>query len=165
MIDNEIIHNFIVQLKIKKHNFVEIDIQSQNFWCFNDILLKIYKFHNLNVNVIDQQNVKTRSQQKLLKLDMIDVNMNLKMSFLQSVNFIIDWSMKKLQWRFSKSAEIRSKILTTNQSTVAAVKEKNNDVAKIERIYNELKVSIKNAIDYDKFEKISKNINLQLFVP
>ena len=27
MIDNEIIHNFIFQFKIKKHNFVEIDIQ------------------------------------------------------------------------------------------------------------------------------------------
>ena len=89
-IDNEIIHNFIFQLKIKKNNFVEIDIQSQKFRCFDDISLKIHKFHNLNVDVINQQNAKTRSQQMFLKIDIIDVNMILKMSFLQSVNFIID---------------------------------------------------------------------------
>ena len=90
MIDSKTIHNFIFQFKIKKHSFVEIDIQFQNFRCFDDTVLKVYKFHNLNIDVIDQQNVKTRSQQKILKIDMIDVNIILKMSFLQSVNFIID---------------------------------------------------------------------------
>ena len=90
MIDNEITHNFISQLKIKKHNFVEIDTQSQDFRCFDDIVLKTYKFHSLNVDVIDQKNAETRSQQKFLRIDMIDVDMILKMSFLQSVNSIID---------------------------------------------------------------------------
>ena len=90
MINNEFIHNFIFQFKIKEHNFVEIDIQFQDFRCLDDIALKIYKFHSLNVDVIDQQNAKTRLQQKFLKIDMIDVNMILKMSFLQSVNSIID---------------------------------------------------------------------------
>ena len=42
--------------------------------------------------------------------------------------------------------------------------EKNDDVAKNERIRNELNVSIIIAIDYDKFEKICKKGNLQLFV-
>ena len=90
MIDSELIYNFIFQFKIKEHNFVEIDIQFSNFPCFDDAALKIYNFHNLNVDVIDQQNVKTRSQQKFLKTDMIDVDIILKMSFLQNVNFIID---------------------------------------------------------------------------
>ena len=62
IIDNEIIHNSIFQLKIKKHNFVEIEIQFQKFRCLDDTVLKIYKFHSLNVDVIDQQNVKTRLQ-------------------------------------------------------------------------------------------------------
>ena len=62
IIDKKIIYNFIFQFKIKKHNFVEIDIQFQKFRCFDDTALKIYKFHNLNVDVIDQQNAKTRSQ-------------------------------------------------------------------------------------------------------
>ena len=50
MIDNKI-----------THNFVEIDTQFQNFRYFDEIVLKIYKFHSLNVNVINQQNAKTRS--------------------------------------------------------------------------------------------------------
>ena len=56
------------------------------------------------------------------------------------------------------------KILTTNQKTVAAMNEKNDDVAKNEQIRNGLNVSIIIAIDYDKFEKICKKNNLQLFV-
>ena len=90
MIDNEIIHNFFFQFKIKEHNIVEIDIQSQNFRCFDETALKIYKFHNLDVDVINQRNEESRSQQKFLKIDMIEVDMILKMSFLQSVNSIID---------------------------------------------------------------------------
>ena len=82
MIDNEIIHNFFSQLKIKEHNIVEIDIQSQNFRCFDETALRIYKFHNLDVDVINQRNEKSRSQQKFLKIDMIEVDMILKMSFL-----------------------------------------------------------------------------------
>ena len=100
--------------------------------------------------MIDQQNAKTRLQQKFLKIDMIDVNVILTMSFLQNVNFIIDWLIQKLQWQFFKNAKIRIKILTVDQKTVVAVKKKNDDVAKIERIHNELNVSIIIAIDYDK---------------
>ena len=53
MIDNKIIYNFIFQLKIKKHNFIEIDIRFRNFQCFDNTALKIYKFHSLNVDVIN----------------------------------------------------------------------------------------------------------------
>ena len=82
MIDNKSIRNFIFQFKIKKHKFVEIDTQIQNFRYFDNIVFKTCKFHNLNVDVINQQ--------KFLKVNIIDVNMILKMSFLQNVNFIID---------------------------------------------------------------------------
>ena len=54
MINNEIIYNFIFQPKIKIYNFVEIDIQFQNFRCFDNTALKSYKFHGLNIDVIDQ---------------------------------------------------------------------------------------------------------------
>ena len=90
IIDNEIIHNFLSQFKIKEHNIVEIDIQSQNFRCFDEIALKIYKFHNFDVDVINQRNEKSRSQQKFLKIDIIEIDMILRMSFLQNVNSIID---------------------------------------------------------------------------
>ena len=52
IIDNKIIYNFVLQFKIKKHSFVEIDIQFQNLQCFDNTVLKIYKFYNLNVNVL-----------------------------------------------------------------------------------------------------------------
>ena len=76
--------------KIKKHNIVEIDIQSQNSRCFDDIALRIYKFYNFNVDIVNQRNKKLRSQQKFLKIEIIDVDIILEMSFLQNVNFIID---------------------------------------------------------------------------
>ena len=41
IIDNEIIHNFFFQLKINKHNIVEIDIQFQDSLCLDDTALKI----------------------------------------------------------------------------------------------------------------------------
>ena len=77
IIDNEVIHNFLFQFKIKEHNIVEVDIQSQDFRCFDEIALRIYKFHNFDVDVINQRNEKSSSQQKFLKIDMI-----LRMSFL-----------------------------------------------------------------------------------
>ena len=85
MIDSEILHDFIFQFKIKEYNFVEIDIQFQNFWCFDDVVLRIYKFHNLNVDMIDQHNAKTRSQQSFIKIDIIDVNMILDCRFYRTL--------------------------------------------------------------------------------
>ena len=46
IIDNNLIHNFIFQFKIKKHIFIEIDIHFQNFQNFKNIVLQIYKFYN-----------------------------------------------------------------------------------------------------------------------
>ena len=40
MIDNEIIYTFLSQFKIKEHNIIEIDIQSQSFRCLDDTALK-----------------------------------------------------------------------------------------------------------------------------
>ena len=54
--------------------------------------------------------------------------------------------------------------MTANQETVAAMNEKDEDIAKNERIRNESNVSIIIAIDYDEFEKIYKKNSLQLFV-
>ena len=58
MIDNKSTHSFTFQFKRKKHNFVEIDIQFLHFRCFDHIVLKIYEFYNVNVNVINQQTTK-----------------------------------------------------------------------------------------------------------
>ena len=90
MIDSKIIYNFFFQLKIKEHNIVEIDIKSQNLRFFDDTALKTHVFYNFDVDVINQRNKKSRSQQKFLKIDIIEIDMILRMSFLQNVNSIID---------------------------------------------------------------------------
>lgn len=41
---------------------MKIDLQFQKLRYFNNIVLKIDKFYNLNVNLIHQQNAKTRLQ-------------------------------------------------------------------------------------------------------
>ena len=95
---------------------------------------------------------------------MIEIDMILKMSFLQNVNSIIDWSIQKLQWRFFESAKVHIKTLTADQNSAAVVHEENDDVTMNERNRNEINVSNIIAIDYDEFEKLCKKDNLQTFV-
>ena len=90
--------------------------------------------------------------------------MILKMSFLQSVNSIIDWSIQKLQWRFSESAKAHIKALTADQDSAAVADERNDDVTMNERIRNEINVSNIIAIDYDEFKRLCKKNNFQSFV-
>ena len=90
--------------------------------------------------------------------------MILRMSFLQNVNSIIDWSLQKLQWRSSAIAKAYIEILTTDQHFAAVADEKNDDVAMNEQICNEINVSNIIAINYDEFEKLCRKDNLQTFV-
>ena len=90
--------------------------------------------------------------------------MILKMSFLQNLNSIIDWSIQKLQWQFSESAKAHIKALTADQDFVIVVDEKNDNVTMNERIRNKINVSNIIAIDYDEFEKLCRKDDLQTFV-
>ena len=95
---------------------------------------------------------------------MIEIDIILRMSFLQSVNSIIDWSIQKLQWRFFKNTKTYIKALTADQNSAAVIDERNDDFTINERICNEINVSNIIAIDYDEFERLCRKNNLQAFV-
>ena len=54
--------------------------------------------------------------------------------------------------------------MTANQDFAALMNEKNDDIAINEQIRNEINVSNIIAINYDKFKRLCKKDNLQLFV-
>jgi hypothetical protein len=56
IIDCNIIHNFINQLKIRKHNFLEMYKEIVSLTILNDISLKTHDSHNMRVNVVNSFN-------------------------------------------------------------------------------------------------------------
>jgi hypothetical protein len=56
MIDCDIIHNFINQLKIRKHNFLKMYKKIVSLTILNDTSLKTYNSYNMRVNVVNSLN-------------------------------------------------------------------------------------------------------------
>jgi hypothetical protein len=80
MIDCDVTHNFINQLKIRKHSFLEMYKEIVNLTILNDTLLKTHNLHNMRVNVVNFLDQKKKSNHSFLKADMNDINIILKMS-------------------------------------------------------------------------------------
>jgi hypothetical protein len=53
MIDCDITHNFINQLKIRKHSFLKMYKEIVSLTTLNDTSLKTHDSHNMRVDVVD----------------------------------------------------------------------------------------------------------------
>jgi hypothetical protein len=53
IINYDVIHNFINQLKIKKHSFLKMYKEIVSLTILNDTLLKTHDSHNMRVDVVD----------------------------------------------------------------------------------------------------------------
>jgi hypothetical protein len=53
IIDCDVIYNFINQLKIRKHSFLEMYKEIVSFMILNDTSLKTHNSHNMRVDVVD----------------------------------------------------------------------------------------------------------------
>jgi hypothetical protein len=53
IIDCDITHNFINQLKIRKHSFLKMYKEIVSFTILNDTSLKTHDSHNMRVNVVN----------------------------------------------------------------------------------------------------------------
>jgi hypothetical protein len=56
IINYDVIHNFINQLKIRKHNFLKIYKKIVSLTILNNTSLKTHDSHNMRVNVINSLN-------------------------------------------------------------------------------------------------------------
>jgi hypothetical protein len=56
IIDYDITHNFINQLKIRKHNFLKMYKEIVSLTTLNNTSLKTHDSHNMRVDVVDSLN-------------------------------------------------------------------------------------------------------------
>jgi hypothetical protein len=80
MIDCEITHNFISQIKIKKLNLKKIDAVSLELKQLDDISLQIYETHFLNIEVKNHESREKRAIYIMIDVNMTSIDMILKLS-------------------------------------------------------------------------------------
>jgi hypothetical protein len=80
MIDCEITHNFISQIKIKKLNLKKIDVISLKLKQLDDISLQVYETHFLNIEVKNHENHEKRAIYIMINVNMTSIDMILRLS-------------------------------------------------------------------------------------
>ena len=80
MMNNDATFNFISQFKMKELNIINIEKISKKLKILNDILLRVYQAHIFKIKIIDKTNQQQIDDEMLLRIDMIEINMILKMS-------------------------------------------------------------------------------------
>ena len=80
MMNNDVTFNFISQLKMKELNIINIEKILKKLKILNNILLRVYQAHIFKIKIIDETNQQRIDDETLLKIDMIEINMILKMS-------------------------------------------------------------------------------------
>jgi hypothetical protein len=83
IIDCDITYNFINQLKIKKHSFLEMYKEIVSLTILSDISLKTQNSHNKRVNVVDSLNQEKKSDHSFLRADMNDIRVVVELGFGQ----------------------------------------------------------------------------------
>jgi hypothetical protein len=80
MIDCEITHNFISQIKIKKLNLKKIDAVSLELKQLDDISLQAYETHFLNIEVKNHESREKRAIYTMIDVNMTSIDMILRLS-------------------------------------------------------------------------------------
>jgi hypothetical protein len=80
MIDCEITHNFISQIKIKKLNLKKIDAVSLELKQLDDISLQAYETQFLDIEVKNHENREKRAIYTMIDVNMTNIDMILKLS-------------------------------------------------------------------------------------
>jgi hypothetical protein len=80
MIDCEITHNFISQIKIKKLNLKKIDAISLELKQLDNISLQIYKTHFLNIEVKNHESREKRVIYTMINVNMTSIDILLRLS-------------------------------------------------------------------------------------
>lgn len=80
MMNSDATFNFISQFKMKKLNIINTEKISKKLKILNDILLRVYQAHILNIRMIDETNQQRTDDEMLLRMDMIKINMILNIS-------------------------------------------------------------------------------------
>jgi hypothetical protein len=80
MIDCEITHNFISQIKIKKLNLKRIDAVSLELKQLDDISLQVYETHFLDIEVKNYESREKRAIYTMIDVNMTSIDMILRLS-------------------------------------------------------------------------------------
>ncbi len=97
MIDFDVIKNFVNQFKIKKLNFQNELSLKKELKILDKTLLRTYYTHNMRFEISDFDDHNHKNKNEFIEIDMNEIEMILKLSWLQAVNFDINW--KSQTWR------------------------------------------------------------------
>ena len=151
-INSKIIQNFIRQIFVMKNQIFFIDSTFHDLTIINDIFLRIYSNHSLFMKIVDHHEKIYVKKLKIVKTNMINVDIVLKMNWLTFVNFIMNF--RKNKW---KIREIVNETLNKNLSIIVKKFENKTNITLISwfKFQNFIKKNEKNF--YALFSNVSKN--------
>jgi hypothetical protein len=152
MIDCEITHNFISQIKIKKLNLKKISAVSLELKQLDDISLQVYETHSLDIEVKNHKNREKRAIYTMIDVNMTSIDMILRLSWLKEENSNIDWSTRRLRWRFKEEDVNDEKVIASHVSEDKIVINRNEESIK------SINITI---VDRDEFNEICRYENVQ----
>jgi hypothetical protein len=125
IIDFDVIENFVNQLKIKNSSFQDKLSSKQELKTFNKTSLCTYHTHSVRFEVSDFDDFCHENKNEFIEIDMNEIEMILKLSWLQIVNFDINWTSQT--WRRkvnARASRVRSFRARYNESQITNVNAK-----------------------------------------
>jgi hypothetical protein len=125
MIDFDVIKNFVNQFKIKKLNFQNKLSLKQKLKILDETSLRTYHAHNVRFEVSNFDDYYHENKNEFIETNMNEIEMILKFSWLQIVNFDINWTFQT--WRRRKNvraSRVRNFRARYNESQITSVSAK-----------------------------------------
>ncbi len=125
MINFDVIKNFVNQLEIKKFNFQNKLSLKQKLKILDETSLRMYHAHNVRFEISDFDDFCHEDKNEFVEVNMNEIEIILRFSWLQIVNFDINWTFqtwrRKVNVRALRVRNLRAKY---NESQITSVNAK-----------------------------------------
>ena len=158
-INSKIIRNFIRQIFVIKNQIFFTDSTFYDSTIINDIFLRIYSNHFFFMKTIDHNEKTYVKKLKIMKTNMMNVDIVLKINWLTFVNFIINF--RKNKWKIRK---IVDEILNENLSIIVKKFENKTNITLINWFEFQNFIKKNEKFFYVLFSNVSKNDENIFFV-
>ncbi len=140
---------------------------SSDLKMLNDIFLKCYEEHSLQIEMIDVNEHEVRTKQTIITTNMTKIDMILNLFSLNKLNSNIDWLSSMIRWRIDNAKNFRKRVHAMivesdskfkNFESTSSIKDDAKNVAK-----NRHNVDI-TIINQLTFKKYCKRKDVQAFI-
>jgi hypothetical protein len=122
MINFDVIKNFVNQFKIKKFSFQNELSLKKELKILDETSLRTYHTHNVRFEISNFDDHIHNDKNEFIEINMNEIEMILELSWLQIVNYDINWMFQT--WRRKKivrASRVRSFHAKYNESQIANV--------------------------------------------